>query len=472
MPFLYFLYQMFIPKYHGKIIPPPPCDDGYVDFSGLSPLEMEICANEIPGMYSTDCCFTVIYYYYINDDGFVEMSITGIFYDGDDCLGVDTEQIIDAFYKKFWQDLTTQYPNFYWDNIAPDYGSTQYTYIAGSCVNGDEPCDPETSRCCRNNFYVLFDKDTGEFLSTNRLYNEPIQPPCPTTCTEKCNDPKYEPYYSVLCDLPCDFGEWTQSEIEVDLPYCPHCHIHVVYEYRETIGCTPEYQDYRLLEYELYDDCPYDMVDQCENCNYYTNQQLHEMVMGILLRYGEHNDLLPGQCKTNFRIVQASCWMHDQSPPNNYLPCSYTEGCCWGQYKVCRTIYDTYTYTLLDAGYSGLDCDNETQPCYYVCDFEPDLSFKKGGILIEQDQADKLEIIPNPNSGIFELKINSTQKGMVEIIISNLIGNDVFHDEINKTGSELLINIDISDKPLGSYNLSVKINGLKIGSSKFILNSN
>jgi len=71
-----------------------------------------------------------------------------------------------------------------------------------------------------------------------------------------------------------------------------------------------------------------------------------------------------------------------------------------------------------------------------------------------KNQVDQMEIFPNPNFGIFEIQMVDPIVGNTDLVVTDLIGNELFHE---KTNGKYLDSkqLDLSNLPQGTYFLRV-----------------
>ena len=71
-----------------------------------------------------------------------------------------------------------------------------------------------------------------------------------------------------------------------------------------------------------------------------------------------------------------------------------------------------------------------------------------------KNQVDQMEIFPNPNFGIFEIQMVNPIFGNTDLVVTDLIGNELFHE---KTNGKYLDSkqLDLSNLPQGTYFLRV-----------------
>jgi hypothetical protein len=73
----------------------------------------------------------------------------------------------------------------------------------------------------------------------------------------------------------------------------------------------------------------------------------------------------------------------------------------------------------------------------------------------ENGQSVKLNIFPNPNSGIFNLQLNTLKSQKVSIRVTDLTGKTVYRSEEIKINGAYNQQIDLSQFSSGVYNIFV-----------------
>ena len=135
---------------------------------------------------------------------------------------------------------------------------------------------------------------------------------------------------------------------------------------------------------------------------------------------------------------------------------------CFGQI----TFEKTYGGTEDDMGYSVQQTNDNG---YIICGSTRS-SFGNGSsdvYLIKTDESGNIEFInnfnkkinlnifPNPNNGIFNIKVQNSNKEDMSIEITNVNGQLVYNKQFNKTGL-ILEKIDLSDCSKGIYFVKVQ----------------
>lgn len=78
-------------------------------------------------------------------------------------------------------------------------------------------------------------------------------------------------------------------------------------------------------------------------------------------------------------------------------------------------------------------------------------------------------ILPNPNDGTFDIKLNNTETGILKIVVFDTQGNELFTANANKNSDEILTSIKL-DLSSGSYFLYLSMEDRFVALEKFIVN--
>ena len=428
-----------------------PDNDCHVPWNG--PYFMEICEWEFD--YVTidcnkldDCCFTVEYYdravvcngqlHYYD----VQIVLVKTSNECTVCLNEYKDLIYDEVVLRKNQDSAHL---FDWGRCY----TLNHRTMRGQCYHWEDSTYVTCSEqyCCATwlricyNQYGYIEPDSLEYLGST-LYPSPdtkrscSELECPDGIVE-CGQEDKGCY-----NMPCDHGEWTQDTVNsIEVNVCPGCEFDLIYQWRETYGCTPTFKDYEILSYSLSDSCDY--------C-YMNDQEIHSYIMGWLLKYGQHELPPVDSCKTNYRLLHTACWMKSDS--GYYWKCEGTEECCWSEYEICIDLGDT-TITKIDGGYPDSSiCElYPTQPCFFVCDLLPDykISFREEFQNFEFESSSSIR--PNPNNGEAELDFTSEERGQMILEIYNSNGIILRKFIIQKKDYHLVYPFKISNIATGVF---------------------
>lgn len=325
----------------------------------------------------------------------VGLFISGLYWEGSgtDCYECDKTKLKDYFSLVYYSELEDRIPGII-NNMTVDAksypnGDTLKTYntsstvsitTVGDCINNQGlKCNPETQYCCSVNANISSSTvdinsrsidSLYDIIWNNQVFPQTCLPPCEPIC-----EPISRSKNSALagCDFPCNDGPWTSDSSEVInvdslLNGCTGFSIKIYYSTRYSTSppCPESYKDIR------FDSIQYFGPDSCM-----LQIQLSAFVtyanIWLLTKSGMEN-LLPGDCKTEFRLVNAICVTDfDTLTKTGAGPCNPLHndqlGCCWGLYTICRGSDNKLTYTKLDGtDFIGDTCVWFTRPCIAVCE--------------------------------------------------------------------------------------------------------
>jgi subtilisin family serine protease/PKD repeat protein len=102
------------------------------------------------------------------------------------------------------------------------------------------------------------------------------------------------------------------------------------------------------------------------------------------------------------------------------------------------------------------------QGTYHVTVADENCLFRSEATVVtsleDQLNATGLKVYPNPSKGVFTLELTNKQKGQVEVIIHDLIGNTLQSGIYIKSGDLLKEQMDLNRLPNGIYHMLVHIN--------------
>ncbi|MFA5512425.1 MAG: hypothetical protein WC313_08235 [Candidatus Kapaibacterium sp.] len=303
-----------------------------------------------------------------------------------------------AFYDKLLKSKPDGYIGHLFDPPNDDGTLSMDQYTVGACyqkdMNGDIYYDingvpvncSEDEYCCKMSLWFTLDNFnvTSTFyfnLEDNRLPDSSIvvnnsSINCSTACARICHNVQFEPLMQVMCNPPCNTGDWSpEKNKKIPIPGCPECEVTVFFRTRTTDQC-PEagmqsFNDIYLDRIESIDD-PSNPCYICEA----PEQLIHTTVMNELVSTELTYPTGFNECKENYRIFQSGCW-HDHYqhgiveidlPPKRMLIKCGDDNCCVHQYQLCRVGGEIQAPVLLDATATNVWCDYYTAPCFFVCE--------------------------------------------------------------------------------------------------------
>ena len=178
------------------------------------------------------------------------------------------------------------------------------------------------------------------------------------------------------------------------------------------------------------------------------------------------------QCYDKVNVWLATCWKME--PLHKYIKCTTSDYCCYQGYKVCRAENGGITYWKLDPTSEFIICPpaSNNDECFYICDwFPPNGSIPRVGFGGNQNEQKDLDISctvkPNPTSGKTEFCISSPINGQGILTIFDNQGNELLKIDINKSNSDFVYPLDLSNQPSGIYHYRFTINNEKVFEGSF-----
>lgn len=92
-------------------------------------------------------------------------------------------------------------------------------------------------------------------------------------------------------------------------------------------------------------------------------------------------------------------------------------------------------------------------------DFNGLYTFSKTISIDDDKSINKIELFPNPNKGVFRLRLNCDNTGFVKISVVSQFGSEIYREEFNCNGQSIIKEIMIKNPPKGLYYLKVNGNG-------------
>jgi len=201
--------------------------------------------------------------------------------------------------------------------------------------------------------------------------------------------------------------------------------------------------------------------------NYEGTHDLDEVLVRLVKKVLK--DIYDSHGNPNYITLNlAACWQKPYSGINLYYPCSQDD-CCTMTFEI-----QSSTSAILDwYDHLGYNCQSPctTEVCDIYRDFESSFAIGKSSIQFDLDQKSKsINIMPNPNSGTFNLEFNASVNEPHTILIINLMGLEVYSKIMNPTLGINYIDIDLTSLPTGAYYLHIVNKGLTTHKIKFIKN--
>jgi len=347
-------------------------------------------------------------------------------------------------------------------------------FTKGKCLNlFQDSCGADV--CCLLIFHATLDT-AGRTLPQNVTDSGSVQnyadcPPPPATCSPHCKQIIYAPSpdttNDVVCDIPCNTGFWQNaSSGYIPMYYCQPCSIKIYYRWRIT-DCIPPYIDFRLdsIDHRL---CPCDTDPLLDPYITFANSWM--------LTYGGPIKPVPGECDTNYRIVNSPCWRIIPVGDTSFMTVRCLDSnCCISHWSLCitpfpydtiltcDTVYTTYYYTTC----------NDTA-CTALCTVPPSkFNETKGELSLSEISSGKkiitTFIYPNPGEEKINFNLLSYLSGKVKLKIFNLEGEQILQYESELNRNVTNIPIDVSKLARGVYHYEVILNKLSVDQGKFVV---
>jgi len=105
-----------------------------------------------------------------------------------------------------------------------------------------------------------------------------------------------------------------------------------------------------------------------------------------------------------------------------------------------------------------------------------DQIIRQGFIVVEEPSSidnainlDDIKVYPNPNDGLFNVKLETKNRGIFQFIIINHLGKIIYNKCYSGRSTELSWEIDLSPYPKGTYHLQI-IDNDNIVHKKIVVN--
>ncbi|MCO5250552.1 MAG: T9SS type A sorting domain-containing protein [Candidatus Kapabacteria bacterium] len=159
------------------------------------------------------------------------------------------------------------------------------------------------------------------------------------------------------------------------------------------------------------------------------------------------------------------CWAQRYYPQQIYFPCEVSD-CC----EIVFEIFNNGTEAEVVSNSTPGTCEGI---CFDVCSIFPSGRFSIPKLSIDTDDFElnnDIKIMPNPNTGIFNLEFNSANDEQHSLQVLDLLGQIVYSSDIMTNAGINNLNLDLSSLPIGVYYLQIVNKGLVVSKIKFIKN--
>ena len=72
---------------------------------------------------------------------------------------------------------------------------------------------------------------------------------------------------------------------------------------------------------------------------------------------------------------------------------------------------------------------------------------------------EKIAIYPNPSNGVFTISAKNLEANTVNLSIINVIGNEIFHEELTRSDAQFSITVDLNNYAKGLYYVKLETDG-------------
>lgn len=313
------------------------------------------------------------------------------------------------------------------------------------------PCD---NQCCNIYFESHWDSLVGDhYLRNISFENQPVCNPSPIpTCYPYCHEGIFPEtgFLDISFNMPppcfssCSFGT-PFKQLQAEYTYPSDLYINSQY----TLGRNGSIPCFSLNVFQI----RYGTMNIEDALEHLIKISLKD----IWLTHGNPQYITLNLWK---------CWFQRYTPQQVYFPCTDSE-CC----EITFEILNNGTEARVDSRSTPNDiCVGN---CFEVCQiFDNDpFALAKGSIDTDNYELNQdIKIMPNPNTGIFNLEFNSDNDEQHSLQVLDLLGQIVYSSNIITTTGNNSLNLDLSSLPVGVYYLQLVNKGLVVSKIKFIKN--
>lgn len=171
-----------------------------------------------------------------------------------------------------------------------------------------------------------------------------------------------------------------------------------------------------------------------------------------------------------------TCWTIETINGVKFARKCYEDDCCVAKYHLisngsggAKSAQDS---TVINSQF--VTC-SPSSTCTFTCD-ESHLKVEEG-VTLSKLAAERIEgnlfetnsnVVPNPASESISIEIESRYEGIINLSITDVNGKVIFEKELNKTSSEISMNVNIKEFVKGTYFYSIKAGIHLIHGGKFI----
>ncbi len=429
------------------------------------------------------CCFVIQYYDRFRENGNefnYDVSMANIFYPTDpNCIDcVSMEAITRAAYDKLmslnWQRQGFRDSTGWQTNSL--HNENLYTPTQCRDINSELKCS-ENLGCCTTVIENQIGPDNEYVGFAGGTWTDD-KGPCPIVpiindCHKFCfgfNKDLTESYLTPCQIIPC-FPNWQSICIDVNMPGCYACSLSICYRRAEN-NCQPS------TYYDIEIDSIVNVNNSCAACIPPINMTtLYTFALQkVLFKEGQVLDYEENECEERFRILQSKCWRTDYNSELlllKWVACGYEEGCCWSRYKVCHTEVNTVTVELIEHCGQSVVCQyvSGINNCQSICGLDASgtgwrISLPDNNNVIQNNDVRSF-VAPNPSDEFCELHVVSNEKGIIDLVVYDILGNSVFSQSKTSNGNELIFQINNNLIPVGVYHYNIMINNRLLNNGSF-----
>jgi hypothetical protein len=159
------------------------------------------------------------------------------------------------------------------------------------------------------------------------------------------------------------------------------------------------------------------------------------------------------------------CWIQRYYPQQTYFPCELSD-CCEITFEIEDISGQLYAEVVSSS--SPGSCNGD---CFDVCSIFPSGQYTIPKLSIDTENYElnqDIKIMPNPNTGIFNLEFNSAIREQHSLQVLDLMGQVLYSSDIMTNTGTNNLNLDFTTLPIGVYYLQLVHKGLVISKTKFI----
>lgn len=341
-------------------------------------------------------------------------------------------------------------------NLSPNYMKLPKCFdLVSTSPDVYEACD---TTCCSIYFESHWDSTAADYYLDSISIYYSLPGPCSFTghkpeCQSYCNQSIFPEtgYMEISTQMPpacfssCSTNAtWPVPHIEYQYTVSPYAYINGLYTLGNS-GSTPCFSfNFFQVKYAYLD--PEDAL---------------EKLTRIALR-----DIWVSQGNPQYITLNLwQCWIQRYYPQQTYFPCELSD-CCEITFEIEEIMGQLYAEVVSSS--SPGSCDGD---CFDVCSIFPNGQYEIPKLSIDTENYElnqDIKIMPNPNTGIFNLEFNSVSDEQHSIQVLDVLGQVIYSSDIMTNTGANNLNLDLSTIPIGVYYLQLVNRGLVVSKTKFI----